>query len=76
MAYYLKPLTYNSQVVGYMVRNYPGAWTVMDGVTKKALGSFTDKEILFGESNTPDLRSAGRLAQKATDDRAIAARKR
>jgi len=48
----------------------------MDGVTKKALGSFTDKEILFGESNTPDLRSAGRLVQKATDDRAIAARKR
>ena len=75
MAYFLKPLTYNSMVSGFLVRSYPGAWTVMDAVTKKSLGSFSDAEILFGESNTPDLRSSGRLVQKATDERAISARR-
>ncbi|KAL3913543.1 MAG: hypothetical protein SGILL_006443 [Bacillariaceae sp.] len=76
MAYFLKPLTYNSMVSGFLIRSYPGPWTVLDAVTKKSLGSFTDQEILFQESNTPDLRSSGRLVQKATDERAIAARKR
>ncbi|CAB9499315.1 expressed unknown protein [Seminavis robusta] len=76
MAYYLKPLTYNSQVAGYLIRSYPGQWTVLDAVTKKSLGSFSDNEILFGNSNTPDLRESGRLVQKSTDDRAIAARSR
>jgi hypothetical protein len=75
MAYYLKPLTYNSQIAGFLVRSYPGDWTVLDAVTKKALGSFKDSEILFGASNTPDLRESGRLVQKSTDERAIAARK-
>lgn len=74
MAHYLKPLTYNSQVAGYMIRSYPGDWTAIDVVTKKALGSFSDAGVLFGDSNTPDLRAAGRLVQKSTDDRAIAAR--
>jgi hypothetical protein len=76
MAYFLKPLTYNSMVSGFLIRNYPGPWTVLDAVTKKCLGTFTDQEILFKESNTPDLRASGRLVQKATDERAIAARKR
>lgn len=76
MAYYLKPLTYNSQVVGYLIRSYPNNWTVFDAVTKEQLGSFADTEILFGTTNTPDLRSPGRLVQKSTDDRAIAARQR
>lgn len=75
MAYYFKPLTYNSQIAGFLIRNYPGQWTALDAVTKKALGTFSDSEILFGDSNTPDLRNAGRLVQKATDERAIAARK-
>ena len=75
MAYFLKPLTYNSMVSGFLVRSYPGAWTVFDAVTKKSLGSFSDAEILFGDSNAPDLRASGRLVQKATDERAIAARR-
>lgn len=75
MAYFLKPLTYNSMVSGFLIRCYPEAWTVVDAVTKKSLGTFSDAEILFRESNTPDLRSSGRLVQKATDDRAIAARR-
>lgn len=74
MAFYLKPLTYNSQVAGYLIRCYPNSWTAWDALTKKSLGSFSDSEILFGDTNTPDLRSAGRLVQKSTDDRAIAAR--
>jgi hypothetical protein len=76
MAYYLKPLTYNSQVAGYLIRIYPNNWTVLDAVTQKPLGSFTDAEILFGGTNSPDLRGSGRLVQKSTDDRAIAARQR
>lgn len=75
MAYFFKPLTYNSMVSGFFVRSYPGAWTAMDAVTKKSLGTFSDAETLFGDSNAPDLRAAGRLVQKATDDRAIAARR-
>lgn len=74
MAYFLKPLTYNSMVSGFLVRSYPGPWTVLDAVTKKSLSTFSDEEILFGDSNTPDLRASGRLVQKATDERAIAAR--
>jgi hypothetical protein len=75
MAYYLKPLTYNSQIAGYLVRSYPGDWTVFDAFTKKALGSFSDREILFGESNTPDLRESVKKVQLSFDQRAIAARK-
>ena len=74
MAYFLKPLTYNSMVSGFLIRSYPGPWTVLDAVTKQSLGTFSDQEILFKQSNTPDLRAPGRLVQKATDDRAIAAR--
>mmetsp|Transcript_26167 Transcript_26167/g.72177 ORF Transcript_26167/g.72177 Transcript_26167/m.72177 type:complete len:296 (+) Transcript_26167:45-932(+) len=78
MAYYLKPLTYNSQVAGYLVRSWPGDWTCLDaaGAANKALGSFSDADILFGESNTPDLREAVRLVQVAFDERAIAARRK
>lgn len=74
MAYYQKPLTYNSQVVGYLVRKYPKDWTTIDVVSKEVLGIFTDSEILFGKTNTPDLRESGRLVQKSVDERAIRAR--
>lgn len=75
MAYYLKPLTYNSQVAGYLIRQYPKPWTVVD-TTNKVLGSFTDTEILVDKTNTPDLRNSVRLAQKNADEKAIRDRAR
>jgi hypothetical protein len=74
MAYYLKPLTYNSQVVGYLARKYPSDWAAIDLVSKDALGTYSDDEILFQKTNTPDLRGPGRLVQKCVDERAIRAR--
>ncbi|KAL7461001.1 hypothetical protein ACHAXS_001439 [Conticribra weissflogii] len=74
MAYFLKPLTYNSQVAGFLVRSYPSLWTVLDAQTKQVLGCFTDEEILVTNTNTPDLRESGRLVQKSVDERAIRAR--
>ena len=74
MAYYLKPLTYNSQVAGYLIRSYPGPWTVLDGTTKDVLGTYDDDEILVEGTNTPDLRGSGRLVQRSVDERAIRAR--
>ena len=85
MAYFLKPLTYNSSIAGYLIRSYPGPWTVVEATTKAAGGSgaststvllatFTDAEILVPGTNTPDLRAAVRLVQKAVDARAIRAR--
>jgi hypothetical protein len=71
MGFFLKPLTYNSQVAGYLIRRYPGPWVTLDAATKKVLGTCTDKEILVPGSNTPDLRAAGRLVQKSVDQRAI-----
>jgi hypothetical protein len=75
MAYYLKPLTYNSQVAGYLMRCYPSPWTTL-GYDGALLGTASDQEILVGDSNTPDLREAGRRVQKAIDERAIRARQR
>jgi hypothetical protein len=75
MGYFLKPLTYNSQVVGYLARNYPNDWATIDLLSKQVLGTFKDEEILFGQSNTPDLRESGRLVQKCVDERAILSRK-
>ncbi|KAL3757503.1 hypothetical protein ACHAWU_000900 [Discostella pseudostelligera] len=75
MAYYLKPLTYNSQVAGYLIRAYPSLWTALDSQSKAVLGSFTDAQILVDRTNTPDLRESGRLVQKSVDERAIRARK-
>ena len=75
MAYFLKPLTYNSQVVGFLVRNYPNKWSTVDLLTKSTLGSYEDSEILFGNTSTPDLRGPGRLVQKCVDNRAILSRK-
>ena len=74
MAYFSKPLTYNSQIVGYLVRKYPNDWTTVDLVTKKVLSTYKDSEILFGQTNTPDLRDPGKRLQKAVDERAIQAR--
>lgn len=74
MAYFLKPLTYNSQVAGYLIRAYPSLWTVLDSQSKAVLGAFTDTQILVDRTNTPDLRQSGRLVQKAVDERAIRAR--
>lgn len=75
MAYFLKPLTYNSQVAGYLIRCYPGKWATVDAVSKQVLGSFDDDEILVGKTNTPDLRESGRMVQKSVDKRAIQARR-
>lgn len=74
MAYFFKPLTYNSQVAGFLIRSYPSSWTVLDAATKEVLGSFSDKDILVKKTNTPDLRASGRLVQKSVDQRAIRAR--
>ena len=71
MAYFLKPLTYNSQIAGYLIRSWPGPWTVVDAATGKTLATFSDAEILVPQTNTPDLRAAVRLVQKAVDERAI-----
>ena len=71
MAYFLKPLTYNSQVAGYLVRKYPSEWGVIDVATKKVLASYSDEEILVKGTNTPDLRNSGRIIQRAVDERAI-----
>ena len=75
MGYFLKPLTYNSQVVGYLTRQYPKDWATIDLFSKEVLGSYTDNEILFQQTNSPDLRGPGRLVQKSVDDRAIQARR-
>jgi len=75
MAYFQKPLTYNSAVVGYLLRLYPGKWATVDGISKEVLATFTDDEILVPGTNTPDLRESGRLVQKSVDERAIRARR-
>ena len=75
MAYYLKPLTYNSQVVGYLARQYPSDWAVIDSLSKELLETYRDSQILYQSTNTPDLRAPGKLIQKFVDERAIAARK-
>ena len=75
MGYFQKPLTYNSQVAGFLIRSYPSLWTVLDAQTKAVLGSFTDEQILVEGTNTPDLRESGRLVQKSVDERAIKARR-
>ena len=76
MAFFLKPLTYNSQIAGYLIRSYPSAWTVLDATSKAVLGTFSDEEILVKNTNTPDLRDSGRMVQRSVDERAIAARNR
>mmetsp|Transcript_21363 Transcript_21363/g.50585 ORF Transcript_21363/g.50585 Transcript_21363/m.50585 type:complete len:301 (+) Transcript_21363:51-953(+) len=76
MAYFLKPLTYNSQIAGYLIRSYPSDWSVLDATSKAVLGTFSDQEILVPKTNTPDLRASGRMVQKSVDERAIAARNR
>ncbi len=76
MAYFLKPLTYNSQIAGYLIRSYPSLWTVLDAETKQVLGSFSDNDILVSGTNTPDLREAGRLVQKSVNERAMFQRKK
>ena len=74
MAYYSKPLTYNSQIAGYLIRAYPSPWTTIDATTEQVLWTASDEEILVRGTNTPDLRSSGRLVQKSVDERAIRAR--
>ena len=71
MAYYLKPLTYNSQIAGYLIRSYPGPWTVVDASGKTVLATYRDDEILVPQTNTPDLRASVRRVQKDVDERAI-----
>jgi hypothetical protein len=75
MAYFLKPLTYNSQIAGYLIRCYPGKWATIDATSKEVLATFDDDEILVGNTNTPDLRESGQLVQKSVGERAIRARR-
>jgi len=75
MAYYLKPLTYNSQVAGYLIRMYPNQWSTIDAFSNQVLSQIDDEDILVRGTNTPDLRASGRLVQKSVDVRAIQARK-
>lgn len=75
MAYYLKPLTYNSQIAGYLIRAYPGPWTVLDATGTAVLETYSDAEILVPQTNTPDLRAAVRRVQKAADERALRERR-
>jgi len=74
MGYFLKPLTYNSQIAGFLIRSYPSEWTVLDAFSKEVLGTFTDDEIRVKNTNTPDLRQSGKLVQSSVDQRAIRAR--
>lgn len=74
MAYYIKPLTYNSQVAGYLLRSYPGPWTTLDGTTGRILSTSTDAEILVPGTNTPDLRASVKQVQLASDQRATGRR--
>ena len=76
MAYFLKPLTYNSQVAGYLLRAYPQPWTTLDAATGAILETATDAQILVRNTNTPDLRTAVKAVQQSVDQRAIAARQR
>jgi len=71
MAYFLKPLTYNSQVAGYLVRSYPSDWAVINSNSNKILDEFSDEDILVKGTNTPDLRNSVRIVQRAADEQAI-----
>jgi hypothetical protein len=75
MAYYYKPLTYNSLIAGYLIRSYPQLWTTFDNNKKsKVLGTSSDTNILVSNTNTPDLRVPVKLVQKSVDEQAIQAR--
>lgn len=71
MAYYLKPLTYNSQIAGYLIRCYPNPWTVLDASGQIVLATYRDADILVPGTNTPDLRAAVRRVQQNVDECAI-----
>ncbi len=76
MGFFLKPLTYNSQVAGFLIRSYPSDWTVLDAVSKEVLSTFSDDEIRVKNTNTPDLRASVKLVQTSADQRAIRERQR
>ena len=71
MAYFLKPLTYNSQVAGYLVRSYPSDWAVINSNSNKILDEFSDEDILVKGTNTPDVQNSVRIVQRAADEQAI-----
>lgn len=74
MAYFLKPLTYNSMVAGYLVRAYPRPWTTLGGF-EETLDTVDDATILVAGTNTPDLRASVRLVQKYADEQALQQRR-
>jgi hypothetical protein len=89
MAYYLRPLTYNSQVSGYLLRVYPQPWTTWSAKTGTptkrgstpssstlavVLQTATDRDILVPQTNTPDLRASVKAVQQYVDQQAMAAR--
>lgn len=76
MAYYLKPLTYNSRVAGFLVRSWPGPWTTIDAASSEVLSTRSDEDVLVRGTNTPDLRESGREVQRSVDQRAARERGR
>lgn len=74
MAYFLKPLTYNSQVAGYLIREWPSDWVTIDATTKDILQKVNDASILVPKTNTPDLRESGKLVQKSVGEQAMKSR--
>ena len=71
MAYYLKPLTYNSQIAGYLLRCYPNNWITMSSDDSTILNNANDESILVKGTNTPDLRASASFVSKFVSDRAI-----
>uniref|UniRef100_A0A7S1GVZ0 DUF1995 domain-containing protein n=2 Tax=Hemiselmis andersenii TaxID=464988 RepID=A0A7S1GVZ0_HEMAN len=59
MAYYLKPMTFNSRTCGYLIRSLPGAWTVYD-----SQGADMGVDVGFVQTASgfrPDLQAISRL---------------
>ena len=55
MAYYLKPMTFNSGICGYCIRRYPNDWVVWSAKTASPLA---DYKVSFVEAQgclRPDL---------------------
>ena len=75
MAYYLKPLTYNSQIAGWLLRTWPRPWTTLAG-NNKVLQTADDADTLVPATNTPDLRGSVKAVQRYVDQQAMAAREK
>ncbi|GMH49985.1 hypothetical protein TrRE_jg2798 [Triparma retinervis] len=72
--YYLKPLTHNSQISGYLLRSYPDPYQVLDPQGRVLKTYVSEEEVLVRGTNTPDLREAVKICSLEADRRAIEAR--